>query len=436
MPCRYALLVQRSQAEKLADLITATLACVDELGTDGVRLRDVAERAGVSKTWILSVYPSRSALIAFAVGDRFSKRVEYSIDLMTALATELDSAEAFISRIEFARGQSGYPLDREEVWQFFEVLVWSLGDAAVDGELAAAKKRLVGTYERLTAALDDRGWLHVETGPVSAAILLMASSLARVRFGSQEVSGDGNEESLLLVTLNALLVQQEHEAYRPSRVAGAERPRADDHLAELEIDGDGVRERILDAAAQELAERGALEFRIRAVMDAAQVSTSLIYKHFGNRDALVEQAAARLKAMNARSVRESLTNALEPTVSAIEGPRRERMVRAVDEAYRSLRSNTPEAFTVGLTALVSGRQIESAEDSQRRRQEYYETVAKVFIHQLGLRDGFDPRAYADIGPLAFFVGVVLVGFPADLDSEVSVGSSIIRVVESTMSLKG
>lgn len=428
--------MHRSQGEKLADLIRVTLERVDSQGTDGVRLRDVAERAGVSKAWILTIYPSRAALIASAVGDRFSRRVMHTIDRLTALATELDSAEAFISGIENARRQSGYPLDREEVWQFFEVLVWSLEDAAVDGELAAVKKRLVGTYERLTAALDDRGWLHSETGPVSAAILLMASSLARVRFGSQEVPGDGNEESLLLVTLNALLVQQDHEAHGPNHVAGAHHPREDDHPAEHEIDGDEVRERILVAAAQELAERGALEFRIRAVMDAAQVSTSLIYKHFGNRDALVEHAAVRLKAMNARSVRESLTNALEPTVSAIEGPRRHRLVQAVDEAYRSLRSNTPEAFTVGLTALVSGRQIESAEDSQQRRQEYYETVAKVFIHQLGLPDSFDPRAYADIGPLAFFVGVVLVGFPADLDSEVSVGSSIIRVVESTMSLKG
>ena len=428
--------MHRSQAERLADLIRVTLERVDAQGTDGVRLRDVAERAGVSKAWILTIYPSRAALIASAVGDRFSRGVMHTIDRLTALAAEVDSAEAFISRIENARKQSGYPLDREEVWQFFEVLVWWLEDAAVDGELAAAKKRLVGTYERLTAALDDRGWLHSETGPVSAAILLMASSLARVRFGSQEVPADGNEESLLLVTLNALLVQQDHKAHRPSRVVGEERPRVDDHLAEHEIDGDEVRERILVAAIEELAERGALEFRVRAVMDAAQVSTSLIYKHFGNRDALVEQAAVRLKAMNARSVRESLTNALEPTVSAIEGPRRERIVQAVDEAYRSLRSDTPEAFTVGLTALVSGRQIESAEDSQQRRQEYYETVAKVFIHQLGLPDSFDPRAYADVGPLAFFVGVVLVGFPADLDSEVSVGSSIIRVVESTMSLKG
>ncbi len=428
--------MHRSQAEKLADLIGVTIERVDSLGIDGVRLRDVAERAGVSKAWILSIYPSRSALIAFAVGDRFSRRVEYVIDLLAGVALEVDSADVFMRSVGVARGRGEHVLNREEVWQFFEVLVWSLEDAEVDGELVAAKKRLVGTYERLTTALDDRGWLHGDIGPVSAAILLMASSLARVRFGSQEVSADGKEESLLLVTSNALLILQSDELHRPSHEAGGEHSQGDDHLARPEIDGDLVQERILDAAAQELAEQGALEFRIRAVMDAAKVSTSLIYKHFGNRDALVEHAAVRLKAMNAQSIREYLTNALEPTVSVLEGPQRERMVQAADTAYGSLRSNTPEAFKVALTALVSGRRLESGEDSQRRRQEYYETVAKVFIHQLGLPDSIDPRAYVEIGPLALFVGVVLLGFPADLDSEVLVGSGIIRVVESTMSLKG
>jgi len=63
-------------------------------------------------------------------------------------------------------------------------------------------------------------------------------------------------------------------------------------------------------------------------------------------------------------------------------------------------------------------------------------VAQVFIQQLGLSASFDPSDYVDIGPLALYAGVVLVSFPADLDTEVSVGSSIIRVVESTMSLKG
>ncbi|CAB4324465.1 MAG: TetR family transcriptional regulator [Actinobacteria bacterium] len=425
----------RSPSEKLAALVTSTLECVDSRGTGDVRLRDVAGRAGVSKTWILSVYPSRSALIAFAIGDRFSKRVERSIDLLTRLAVELDSADAFISTIETARGQGDHVLEREEVWQFFEVLVWSIHDVEVAGELAKAKKRLVGAYERLTTTLDDRGWLHPDVGPVSAAVFLMASSLARVRLGSQEVPPDGREESLLLVTLNALLVQHDTEVQWSGLVPGDERSRVEDQLARHEIAGDMVRERILEAAAEELAERGALEFRIRAVMDAAQVSTTLIYKHFGNREALVEYAAVRLKRMNARSVRESLTTALEPVVSVIDGPRRDRMVHAVDAAYRSLRFDTPEAFKVGLTALVSGRRVESDDDSQRRRREYYETVAKVFIHQLELPESFDPRAYADIGPLAFFTGVVLVSFPEDLASEISLGAGIIRVVESTMSLK-
>ena len=85
---------------------------------------------------------------------------------------------------------------------------------------------------------------------------------------------------------------------------------------------------------------------------------------------------------------------------------------------------------------MNGRRLESDEESQRRRREYYATVAGVFIQQLGLPQGVDPLAYVEIGPLAFFVGVVLMSFPDDLDSDVSVGSSVIRVVESAMSRMG
>jgi AcrR family transcriptional regulator len=427
--------MNRSQAEKLADLISATLACADELGTDGVRLRDVADRAGVSKTWILSVYPSRSALIAFAVGDRFSKRVGHSIDLMTEAARQLDSAAAFIGTVEAALGNGGHVLEREEVWQFFEVLVWSIQDAEVSGELGRAKKRLVAAYERLTAALDDRGWLHPDVGPISAAVLLMASSLSRVRLGSKEATAD-EEESLLLVTLNALLREQIPGVQRPEQAGASQPPEASEDPAAPAVSGDVVAERILAAAMKELAERGALEFGIRAVMESAGVSTTLIYKHFESRTGLIEQAADRLKTLHAQSVRESLTNALEPTVSAIDAPGRERMILATDAAYRSLRSNTPEAFFMGLTSLVSGRRVESDDDSERRRNEYYATVAQVFIQQLVLPASFDPSGYVDIGPLAFYAGVVLVSFPEDLDSEISLGPSMIRIVESVMSLKG
>jgi AcrR family transcriptional regulator len=427
--------MNRSQAEKLADLISATLACVDELGTDGVRLRHVADRAGVSKTWILSVYPSRSALIAFAVGDRFSKRVEHSIDLMTEAARRLDSAAAFISAVETALGNGGYALDREEVWQFFEVLVWSIQDAEVSGELGTAKKRLVAAYERLTVTLDDRGWLYPDVGPISAAVLLMASSLARVRLGSKEATAL-EEESLLLVTVNALL----HElvpGLQPPEQSGAPQPAEGvDDLVVPAVSGDVVRERILTAAMKELSERGALEFGIRAVMESAGVSTTLIYKHFESRTGLIEQAADRLKTLHAQSVRESLTNALKPTVSAIDAPGRERLILATDAAYRSLRLNTPEAFPVGLTSLVNGRRIESDDEGERRRREYFETVAQVFIQQLGLPANSDPSGYVTIGPLAFYAGVVLVSFPEDLASDISLGPSMIRIVESAMSLKG
>ena len=84
---------------------------------------------------------------------------------------------------------------------------------------------------------------------------------------------------------------------------------------------------------------------------------------------------------------------------------------------------------------MSGRRVESDHDSERRRRDYFETVAQVFIDQVGLPAGSDPGAYVDIGPLAFYTGVVLVSFPEDLASEISLGPSMVRVVESAISMK-
>jgi AcrR family transcriptional regulator len=235
------------------------------------------------------------------------------------------------------------------------------------------------------------------------------------------------------VAVNALLRAQVPGVQRSEKSGASQPAEVSSDPSGPDVSGDVVRERILTAAMKELAERGALEFGIRAVMESAGVSTTLIYKHFESRTGLIEQAADRLKSTHAQSVRASLTNALEPTVSAIDAPSRERLILATDAAYRSLRSNTPEAFTVGLTSLVNGRRVESDDDSERRRREYFETVAQVFIQQLSLPVNSDPSGYVTIGPLAFYAGVVLVSFPEDLASEISLGSSMIRIVESAMS---
>ena len=110
-------------------------------------------------------------------------------------------------------------------------------------------------------------------------MLLTASSLARVRLGSKDVAAR-DEESLLLLTLNALLREQVPRVHRSEHPGDPRAQETLDDPAGPATGGDAVAERILVAAMEELAERGAPEFRIRAVMEAAGVSTTLIYKYF------------------------------------------------------------------------------------------------------------------------------------------------------------
>ena len=433
MLCRYDWFVPRSSAEKLDAVIAATLECVDSQGTYGVRLRDVAERAGVSKAWILSAYSSRSSLVASAVGDRFSDRVRHSIDLLTMLSRELGSADSFVDAVATYRDRGEHVLEREELWQFLEVLVWSANDAEVAAALVAPKTVLVDAFERLTAVLDDRGWLHADVGPVSAAILLMASALARAFTGSEAVQS-GGEESLLRTTLSALL-RRDGMASAPSGHLIALSDSLDPETPPAEAAGiDVIREQILIAAEEELVERGVLGFRIQTVIDRAEVSASVLYRHFANRDEVVEYAAVRLATRNRLAVRAELTMASDSRQTTDVVSRREAVVAALDEVFDVIIAPRADSIAIGLTRLVQGRRVESPEQFERRKRDHFGTAMQLFSQRFEFLDDLDSQAYVEIGPLGFFLAVVLINVPERRDLDVSVASAFLRVVESSLSI--
>lgn len=396
-------------------------------------MRDVAERAGVSKAWIVSAYSSRSSLVASAVGDRFSGRVRHSIDLLTMLASELDSADSFIDAVATYRARGEHVLEREEVWQFLEVLVWSANDAEVAAALVVPKTALVDAFERLTAVLDDRGWLHADVGPISAAILLMASALARAFTGSEAVQPDG-EESLLRTTLSALLRRSAMASARSGHLVMVS-DSLDPETPPAAADGINViREQILIAAEEELVERGVLGFRIQTVMDRAEVSASVLYRHFANRDEVVEYAAVRLATRNRLAVRRELTIAPDLRESTDVVSRREAVVLALDELLDVVTVPPNDSMTIGLTSLVQGRRVESPEQFERRKREHFGTAMQLFSQRFEFLDDVDPLAYVEIGPLGFFLAVILINFPERRDLDVSVASAFLRVVESSLSI--
>lgn len=55
---------------------------------------------------------------------------------------------------------------------------------------------------------------------------------------------------------------------------------------------ESVRRRLLDAASEAVADRGAAGMSLRAVAKAAETTTAAVYTLFGNRDALVEAVVA------------------------------------------------------------------------------------------------------------------------------------------------
>ena len=423
----------RSQADQLYDVISATLACIDEHGVDAVRLREIAERASVSKGWILSLFPSRTALIAASVCGRFIGDIARSLDLASHVARSADDADAFLGIVLAHRRRGEHVLDREHVWQFLEVLVWSFSDADVAGEVHRAHREIVDSFERLTIVFDDRGWLRAEVGPLSMAILLMASALARM-FADSEPTEDRPEDSLLPATLTSLLhhgADVEHGASAGS--PSTERP-SDVAAPTVDEPESITRQRILAAAARELIEHGPLDFRIQVVMEEAEVSSSVLYRHFANRDEVMGRAALRLTPENRRALRSMISQGL-PGVSDPAFAGRDVVVTALRSVIDVVRTSGSDQLRVALTSLVAGRRFDSVEQFALRKQEYFGAAAQLFTVQSGVLGAFDPQSYAPIGPLGFFMMVVVVNHPDALDIDDTLAPAFLRVVETMLSLE-
>jgi AcrR family transcriptional regulator len=177
-----------------------------------------------------------------------------------------------------------------------------------------------------------------------------------------------------------------------------------------------------------------LDFRIQAVMDRAQVSTTVIYNMFATRDELVEHAAVRLAAENKAVARSVLSDAASASQPAGFGTEREQAVAALQLIFEHVRSSEKHRVLLGLTSLVSGRRIDSDEQFARRKHDYFGAVTQVFAAQLNVLGDLDTKDYVEVGPLGFFMMVIFVNFPDGLGADIDLAPAFLRVVESTIQL--
>lgn len=150
-------------------------------------------------------------------------------------------------------------------------------------------------------------------------------------------------------------------------------------------------ERILEAAKNEIDERGVLGFRVLEVSEKAKAAVPLIYRHFGGRNGLVAAALADQfeSIMTAEIERVHEAIAKSPTLS-------------VEELLEFLPlPNRPDADFIRwkrLSVMATARELPELQvrltASQKRINEAFEQVIKEAIEKLRLPSAFSARAFS------------------------------------------
>jgi AcrR family transcriptional regulator len=136
---------RRNPAATRRALLDATLSLLAERGESGVRVTEVARRAGTTTGAIYSHFRDRAELLAAAYIDKFEGEVVNDIDALEAVlvsATDVESAAAALLSLVIVPDDD---FRRERRWQRIEAL-------------AATRRHpeLVDRFARLQRELDDR----------------------------------------------------------------------------------------------------------------------------------------------------------------------------------------------------------------------------------------------------------------------------------------
>jgi len=171
---------RRNPAATRRALLDATLSLLAERGESGVRVTEVARRAGTTTGAIYSHFRDRAELLAAAYVDKFEGELSNDIDKLEALlagATDRDSAGAALLELVIVPDDE---YRRERRWQRIEALAATRRHPGLLEEFARMQREL---ETRMIAVLERAqvlGLLADDLDLRSVAALLQAVPLGLV----------------------------------------------------------------------------------------------------------------------------------------------------------------------------------------------------------------------------------------------------------------
>ena len=184
-----------------------------------------------------------------------------------------------------------------------------------------------------------------------------------------------------------------------------------DHAGPADHAVPAAAQRILDAAVEAIDERGEAALRVQDIVRDAGVQVPVLYRHFGNREGLVQ--AAQLERL-----RRDLTSEMAAIHAAIDTVGTAEEFRTLMDAIlvriTSPERRLPRARRVNVLGSTYGRPelVTQVAAAQRTAIEW---IADLLTRpaELGwLREGFEPRTFA-----TWLAGAAIGRFVAELDPD-------------------
>ena len=179
----------RGVRERLLDV---TIELIDEFGVDGVRLRDVMDRSGVTNGSLYWEFTNRRALIDAALAERYVRRLaERTEEAFGHVDTTENGIGSMLAPMIDAFAESAESELRAARADRVTVLAAALGDERLAQQVGQAQAEQITRLTELVADLQGRGRVTTDVSARSVALLVQVVS---VGLSALDLPGPGVHE--------------------------------------------------------------------------------------------------------------------------------------------------------------------------------------------------------------------------------------------------
>lgn len=166
-------------------IVAAALAIMEEVGSEALRVSEVAKRASVGTPTVYYYFDGRSRLIAEARAQRLGATLAKTATVVSLMENALadEDREGFLGALHRYVAHSFRPEYLEDCWESVETLVMVKKDPSVR---SLAVDMILRHFESVTSMLEraeEMGWIKPSVSPVTLLYFINCAILGQI-YGS------------------------------------------------------------------------------------------------------------------------------------------------------------------------------------------------------------------------------------------------------------